>query len=290
VSDSVLVDPGDAFVHAPMGIAVTTTRGVLTTVNRALGRLLGRSPAGLEGRSLFDFTHPEDLPGARAACRALAQHRSALWRHECRLVDAAGQAVPVQVATSWVQHEDAGTTSYLVMVIDDISERRAAEARLLHRAAHDPLTGLANRLLFDDRLRHALQRGRRDGTSTCVVMIDLDHFKAVNDRHGHLFGDEVLTAFAGRLESVLRASDTPARFGGDEFAIVCEDTRPRDAEALVQRLHTALAAPLRVGGSRVPLGFSAGVGHAAGDGEVSPEEVLRAADRRMYEHKGRTGR
>ena len=100
------------------------------------------------------------------------------------------------------------------MVIDDIGDRRAREAALRQQALHDPLTGLANRVLFDDRLRHALGRGRREGTGTCVLMIDLDDFKSVNDGFGHAVGDEVLTALVSRLRSVLRESDTPARLGG----------------------------------------------------------------------------
>jgi diguanylate cyclase (GGDEF)-like protein/PAS domain S-box-containing protein len=285
-------DPADdptaatAFTHAPLGIAVTTTGGVLVEVNQALCGLLGRRPGELRERALFDFTHPDDRPGARQACAALLRSPGHVWRHECRLVDAAGRPVPVQVVTSRVDGT-AAEAPHLVMVIEDIAERKAAEERLLHRAVHDPLTGLPNRRLFDDRLQHALERGHRDGTPTCVVVIDLDDFKAVNDRWGHPVGDEVLTTFAGRLGSVLRASDTAARLGGDEFAVVCEDTDEEAAHALVGRLREALAEPLPLHGGQLRMGFSVGIGTAPGgaDAEDAQHRIVRDADRRMYREK-----
>ena len=121
------------------------------------------------------------------------------------------------------------------MIVEDITERKALEAQLVHRSMHDPLTGLANRLLFQDRLWHALERGHRERTPTCVLIIDLDGFKKINDELGHPMGDLVLMSFAERLRSVLRASDTAARLGGDEFSIVCENTETADAEVLAER-------------------------------------------------------
>ena len=135
------------------------------------------------------------------------------------------------------------------MIVEDITERKALEAQLVHRSLHDPLTGLPNRLLFQDRLWHALERGRRENTPTCVLIIDLDGFKAINDELGHPMGDLVLVTFADRLRSVLRASDTAARLGGDEFSIVCENTEPADAEVLADRLRAAVTEPLALGGT-----------------------------------------
>jgi diguanylate cyclase (GGDEF)-like protein len=177
----------------------------------------------------------------------------------------------------------------LVKVIEDITDRKAREAALLHQALHDPLTGLPNRVLFDDRLRHALDRGRREHTPTCVLIIDLDDFKSVNDLHGHRVGDQVLTAFADRLRSVLRASDTAARLGGDEFAVACENTERADAEQLARRLRTRTSEPLVLDGTTVSVQFSVGIGFAAGgvDPVVAYEHVVRAADEAMYADKSR---
>ncbi|SHN59559.1 PAS domain S-box-containing protein/diguanylate cyclase (GGDEF) domain-containing protein [Geodermatophilus obscurus] len=277
-----------AFLHAPMGMAVTTVDGVLAEVNLALCRLLGRTPEALPGTSLFDLTHPDDRDGARRSCAALRVHRSSLWRHECRFLRTDGEPVAVQVATSWVD-ADGGRTAHLVMIIEDIGDRKAVEAGLRHQAVHDPLTGLPNRVLFRDRLQHALDRGHREGTETCVLMIDLDGFKAINDRYGHPAGDRVLAAFAGRLTAALRASDTAARLGGDEFAVICERSAPYDAQALVRRLHTLLVEPFDLDGRPVPVRCSIGLGHVHGgtDASAGAATLIGDADRRMYADKRR---
>ena len=275
-----------AFWRAPLGLALTSAHGVLVQVNEALCQLLGRPSAELHGHPLFAFTHPDDLPAARAACDIRRQHQGPTRHHECRLLRADGTAVAVQVATSWADPPDSEAPR-LVMVIEDISDRKSREAHLRHQALHDPLTALPNRLLFEDRLAHALQRGRRRDTPTCVLMIDLDGFKDINDRYGHLAGDAALTHFAHRLLTVLRASDTAARLGGDEFAVVCEDSAPAEAQALAHRLRAALADPLRIDGSTVQLRCSIGVGHADRhrDEQDASRQMVLEADRAMYRDK-----
>lgn len=285
-------DRASVFAHAPTGVALTTTDGVLIDVNGALAELLGLTAGDLRGRSLFDLTHPGDLTSARAACTGLQAHPETPVRQECRLVRSDGSPVPVQIATSWVTPEDAGRDPHLVMIIEDITERKALEAQLVHRSLHDPLTGLPNRSLFQDRLWHALERGQRDGTPTCVLIMDLDGFKAINDELGHPMGDQVLVAFADRLRSVLRASDTAARLGGDEFSIVCENTDRPDAEVLASRLRAAVTAALELDGQEVSIGISIGIGSAPG-GEVPAdvhERVIRSADDAMYADKARRRR
>ncbi|MGY1811297.1 diguanylate cyclase domain-containing protein [Blastococcus sp. SYSU D00820] len=290
VETSPSAGPRSAFTHAPLGIALATPDGVLVDVNPALEELLGRSAATLHGESLFAFAHPDDVPAARDAFSGshLARHRHA--RHETRLVRGDGSTVPVQVTTSWVEPEAGGEVPHLVMILEDITERKALEAQLVHRSLHDPLTGLANRILFTDRLRHALERGHREGTPTCVLIVDLDGFKAINDEHGHPMGDAVLVAFAERLTSVLRASDTAARLGGDEFSIVCENTELAEAEVLAQRLRTTVTEPLTIGGTTVALGMSVGIGTAepGADPDEACDRVVRAADDAMYADKART--
>jgi diguanylate cyclase (GGDEF)-like protein/PAS domain S-box-containing protein len=283
------VDQGSAFHSAPTGLALSTIDGVLASVNTALSSLLGRTEEEVRGTSLFELIHPDDVSVVREARRSLQAEPSRPTRYECRLVRADGSAVFVQVITSWVEatpHEDP---TYVVKVIEDITDRKAREAALLHQALHDPLTGLPNRILFDDRLRHALDRGRREHTPTCVLVIDLDSFKSVNDVHGHHAGDRVLTAFGDRLRSVLRASDTAARLGGDEFAVACENTERADAEQLARRLRTRTSEPLVLDGLTVSVQFSVGIGYAAGgmDPVVARDHVLRSADEAMYADKAR---
>jgi diguanylate cyclase (GGDEF)-like protein/PAS domain S-box-containing protein len=282
-------DQGSAFHNAPTGLALTTTDGVLASVNTALSSMLGRTLDEVRGTSLFELIHPDDVSVARESRRRLQAEPSRPTRYECRLLRADGSAVLVQVISSWVEATPHGDPTHLVKVIEDITDRKAREAALLHQALHDPLTGLPNRVLFDDRLRHALDRGRREHTPTCVLIIDLDDFKSINDLHGHQAGDQVLAAFADRLRSVLRASDTAARLGGDEFAVACENTERADAEQLAQRLRTRTSEPLVLDGISVSVQFSVGIGFAAGgvDPVVAYEHVVRAADEAMYADKAR---
>ncbi|HEV7211575.1 MAG TPA: sensor domain-containing diguanylate cyclase [Blastococcus sp.] len=281
-------DRRSAFANAPMGVALTTADGVLVDVNPALCAMLGWTAEELCGRSVLDLAHPEAAAAAREAHAALSARHDRPMRVEIRLVRADGVDVPVQVTASWVE-ETAEAPAHLVIIVEDITERKALEAQLVHRSVHDALTGLPNRLLFQDRLWHALERGRRENTPTCVLIMDLDGFKAINDELGHPMGDLVLIAFAERLRSVLRASDTAARLGGDEFSIVCENTDRPDAEILSSRLRAAVTDPMQLDGTVVRVGVSIGIGSAPG-GEIAEEvyeRVVREADDAMYADKAR---
>ena len=164
-------------------------------------------------------------------------------------------------------------------------ERARFVRKLASDALHDELTGLPERVLFNDRLAQAIARSRRTGTSFSLAFIDVDGFKAVNDRYGHAIGDAVLRTIASRLAGALRASDTASRFGGDEFAAVCEHASSPQAAALVAaRMHDAIASqpvPTRLGGLRV----SVSIGVASGSGSETADELLRRADQAMYRAK-----
>ena len=284
-------DRRSAFTNAPMGIALTTPDGILVDANPALCALVGLSAELLHGQSVLDLAHPDAAAVARDAHATLTAQPGRPMRVETRLVRADGNEVPVQVTASRVA-ETPEAPAHLVIIIEDITERKALEAALVHRSLHDPLTGLPNRLLFQDRLWHALERGHRENTSTCVLIIDLDGFKAINDRLGHPIGDLVLMAFADRLRSVLRASDTAARLGGDEFSIVCENTEPTDAAVLADRLRATVTEPMALDGTIVGVGVSIGIGSVPGgqDSEAAYERVIRDADDAMYKEKMRRRR
>jgi diguanylate cyclase (GGDEF)-like protein/PAS domain S-box-containing protein len=285
-------DRRSAFANAPMGLALTTPDGVLIDANPALCAMLGRSAEELTGRSVLDQVHPDAASAARDAHAAWSAEPSRSLRHETRLLRADGTDVPVQIAASWVPQGPNGSAAHLVMIVEDITERKELEAQLVHRSLHDPLTGLPNRLLFQDRLWHALERGRRENTPTCVLITDLDGFKMINDELGHPMGDLVLVTFAERLRSVLRASDTAVRLGGDEFSIVCENTEQADAEVLAERLRASVTEPLSLGGTTVAIGLSIGIGSVTGGdhpGDVY-ERVVREADDAMYADKARRRR
>lgn len=172
---------------------------------------------------------------------------------------------------------------------------RAARQELVHQATHDSLTGLPNRALFDDRLMSALQRSRRHRQQFALAYVDLDNFKHVNDRHGHAAGDEALVETARRLSSRLRACDTVARIGGDEFGILFEELdAPARAASLGGRLIEALQPPLVLaaagieGGARITLGASIGIALYPADASGA-DRLLLLADRAMYKVKQRGG-
>jgi diguanylate cyclase (GGDEF)-like protein/PAS domain S-box-containing protein len=280
-----------AFDHAPTGMAVVTPTGVLTACNRALARLLGRPAAELVGGTLFAVTHPDELERARASCSGLSTQEEPVLRHESRFLRPDGAVVEVVVTTSRVS-DATGSPTHLVMHIEDIGERKALEAEIVHRALHDPLTGLPNRALLHDRIAHALARTHRFPSPACVFLLDLDGFKQVNDRHGHAAGDELLQQFAARLTRLLRPSDTAARLGGDEFVVLCEDTGPDRAAAITDRLRNAAAWPFDLGGHRVSVSASIGssTSDPAGGPDLDPAELLRRADAQMYLDKRRPRR
>ncbi|SHN88855.1 PAS domain S-box-containing protein/diguanylate cyclase (GGDEF) domain-containing protein [Geodermatophilus obscurus] len=282
-------DRRSAFANAPMGIALATPAGLIVDANPALAAMLAYTAEELYGRSMLGLVHPDNRPAATEAFAELLEKRR-MMRHETRLVRADGSVVPVQVTSSWVDATPDGDLPHVVAIVEDITDRKALEAALVHRSLHDPLTGLPNRILFNDRLHHALERGRRERTPTSLLGIDLDGFKQINDQYGHPVGDEVLVAVAERLTSVLRASDTAARVGGDEFSIVCENSGRADAEALAARLRDRVSEPLRLpSGLTLPLTVSIGIGTAEGDDhpERAFEALVREADDAMYVDKAR---
>ena len=164
----------------------------------------------------------------------------------------------------------------------DVTERRELEDQLAHQAFHDPLTGLANRALLQNRIEHVLTGARRSGRSAVLLLMDLDGFKAVNDELGHATGDALLTVIAGRLTECSRAGETVARLGGDEFAILIED-RLEAAIALSERILEVAPQEVRFGDSRIYPRLSIGLAAATNDSSV--EELMRHADIAMYDAK-----
>ncbi len=269
-------DLQSAFDNAPIGIAVATPLGVITSCNAAIGRLLGQAPEVLLGGTFFDVTHPDDLEAAQYKCSLLHGGGTRIVRHECRFLHVDGSVVWVLVSTSRVPEQD-GRAAHLIMHIEDISEQKALQAELSHRALHDDLTGLPNRTLLADRIRCATPR-----PGALLFCIDLDGFKAVNDRFGHAGGDEVLRQLAVRLIELLGPDDTAARLGGDEFAVLCVGGHSCAAE----RFRAAAARPFVVDGVQVALSAAVGaaaVEHRAEDRD--PADLLHEADQRMYEAK-----
>ncbi len=166
----------------------------------------------------------------------------------------------------------------------EVAARQAAETSLRHLALHDALTGLPNRALLMDRLGHAIAQARRDDAEVALLLLDLDHFKHVNDSLGHMVGDALLEEVATRLRAVLRDCDTPARLGGDEFVVAAAVTGAADAEALAGRILEAFRPTVRIGAHDLHIGSSIGIALFPHDGD-GPAALLQAADTAMYQAK-----
>jgi diguanylate cyclase (GGDEF)-like protein len=188
----------------------------------------------------------------------------------------------------WMENHAYPTSHDITIFFRDVTERRRLREELVRLAQQDPLTGLANRALFAERLAAGLQGGRRY-RDLVLVLIDLDGFKAVNDSMGHMAGDSLLKQFAGRLTALARQGDTVARFGGDEFAIIQPGPiSPEGGEEVAQRISAAMRQPFSVHDTEVMLGASIGIAIAPDHG-TRPEELIFNADLALYRAKAKPG-
>ena len=200
---------------------------------------------------------------------------------ECTLRHANGSVRHFEILHTNLIEDEA--VSGIVLNGRDISERKAFEAQLEHQAFHDPVTKLANRALFNERVRHALARARREHFQLAVIFLDLDDFKTINDSLGHAAGDRVLLEVAKRLATSIRVSDTAARFGGDEFAILLEDTTgPQEAADVAERIVELLKMPLRLDQKEIIVQASLGISVVNYDSTLDADELIRNADAAMY--------
>ena len=192
--------------------------------------------------------------------------------------------IVAEVSKSAVR-DASGSTLYFVTSVRDVTKERALSAQLSHQALHDSLTGLPNRVLFENRLSQAHARTARRGGWNAVMLLDLDDFKEVNDSLGHLVGDELLVALARRFEEVTRSSDTLCRFGGDEFIYLAEElASPAQAEEVAERLLGVLAKPFSLAGTQVQQHASIGTVVLEGTGKAWTE-LIQDADAALYEAK-----
>ncbi|MGH8722990.1 MAG: diguanylate cyclase domain-containing protein, partial [Burkholderiales bacterium] len=205
-------------------IATCTPEYRSVYINRAGRRMLGLEPGAALLEGSFEATHPA-WAGRLITQKAIPDAlRRGSWQGETAIRDAQGWEIPVsQVVLA--HRDEGGALSFLSTIIRDITERKRTEEQIHHLAHHDPLTGLPNRRLFKDRLEQALALARREPHLLSVMTVDLVGFKEVNDTFGHSLGDALLCAVAARLRGTVRASDTLARIGGDEFAVIQSSLR-----------------------------------------------------------------
>ena len=263
---------------------VVDAQGLCTYVSPAITGLLGFAPSELLGRRPTDRVHPDDVERLTDRLGPELQTTAETLHLQFRMARRDGGWCDVEVAV--VNQLERPSVAGYVVNIRDITERKAFEALLAHRAMHDPLTGLANRQLLLDRLSEMLLRSRRTGWMVTAYFVDLDHFKAVNDTHGHAAGDELLVQVAARMVAPLRAGDVVGRLGGDEFVIATEaDPASAEPEVVADRLRDVLRAPFHLGAANdAPVTVSASIGVATGD-RPSAEDLIHDADIALYRAK-----
>lgn len=254
--------------------------------NGAFTDLTGYSPEELVGRTPRIILGPRTEPSRLREIEA-ALHESKPVRVELCCYRKDGTAFWNGLSVSPVR-DGRGEVANFVWIQRDTTERKVTEKRLAAEALRDHLTGLPNRTLLADVLRRALDHSERFGRRVAVLFADLDDFKGVNDALGHVVGDQVLVAVARRLNGALRAGDTAARFGGDEFVLVLGDlAEAREAIEVVERIEERLRAPFRIGSLEISVDASVGIALSDGSGRGSAEDLVRAADAAMYEAKRR---
>jgi len=250
--------------------------------NSAARSLSGHGEAFL-GRKIWDVIHPDDREAVRRQIAdGLAGGQSG--RYEVRVMTGHGQQRWAELSSGMTRFEGRPG---VVLAGFDVSERKEAEARIRTLAYHDPLTGLPNRLLFDDRLQMAIADAHRRGQRLAVVFLDLDHFKHINDSLGHRAGDEVLQVIARRVREALRTGDTVARLGGDEFVLLLTGLHtPEEAAVVARKVLEIVRAPVHVSGRDFFITGSIGICMFPDDGHDA-EALLKNADTAVYRAKER---
>jgi len=252
-------------------------------VSPAVERILGYQPEALVGKQAALFLHPEDRPEVAARIEELLAAPGETMSYQARYRHANTSWRWLEVISTNLIHEPE--IAGLVSNSREVTEARELQEKLKHEASHDPLTQLANRALFNERLQQAAHQRRADDGPVSVMIIDLDDFKGINDTLGHHAGDAALIALADRLQGCIRVTDTAARLGGDEFAALLPATTAGEATLVAQRFLTALEKPVMIEGQLLRLKASIGVASLSQGGDV--DALLRDGDSAMYVAKQR---
>ncbi len=269
---------GTIFASAAIGIGIADAGGRIVEVNAAFATMLGYSVEEFRRFRLLDLLHPQDVPGVRGLYRDIIAGKRADARVEKRCLHRDGRIVWTGLTISLIRNA-TGASLYTVAMVEDITGRHELEERLRKQALHDPLTLLPNRTLFQERLTALFAR---PGSRAGICYLDLDRFKAVNDRLGHHVGDTLLVAVAKLLDDrVSGRGHLVARMGGDEFVILVEDPPPGELALLADNVLAALTEPLQINEHQLAVSASMGVVECGVD-DMTATEALKAADVTLY--------
>lgn len=264
-------------------IVITDTQGIVLDVNAAFTAIMGYPREQVIGRNprMWKSDLHDD-----AFYKAMWQsiRESGEWRGEIFNRRKDGAITPALATVSTVRNETGEPISH-VAIYTDVSQIKKSQQRLAHLAHHDPLTNLPNRVLFNERLEHCLERAARHAGLVAVIFLDLDHFKHVNDSLGHSYGDKLLIEIAGILRTAVRSEDTVARIGGDEFTILIEEVRDRASlTGVIKKILQAFDREFLLGDSALRVTPSLGISLSPEDG-LNAETLMRNADAAMYRAK-----
>ena len=282
-SEQRLKQAAAVFESTKEGVMITDVNAIIIAVNRAFSSITGYTEdesigqrAGFTKSGFHDKNFYQDM------WESIQQQ--GFWEGEVIDRRKSGETYPKWLTISTVTNEQSQIINY-VGVFNDITQLKETEQRLKHISQHDFLTNLPNRLLFEDRLDHALSRCHRDKSQLALLFLDLDRFKNINDSLGHVIGDHLLIEVAKRIDSLLREEDTLARLGGDEFIILLESLSNQcQAAAVAQKVITALENPFSVEGHELYISSSIGISTYPLDG-IEPMQLLKNADTAMYKAK-----
>ena len=275
----------DLYNMAPVGYCSLDDKGIIIEANLTVSKLLGVERNELITMPITHFILPHNQDNYYLFRKKFSQEEETTHSCELRMVKKDGTPFWAQLTVS--TSVDNSNSSYLRLIISDITIAKEREEELASLAHFDTLTGLPNRVLLSDRLEQAMIHSRRYNQFLVVVFLDLDGFKAVNDNHGHAIGDQLLISLSNNMQEALREGDTLSRIGGDEFVVILPDLLEiEDAIVLLDRLLSVVSMKVQIGNLSVQVSASLGVTiFPQPENVVSADQLLRQADQAMYEAK-----
>ncbi|MCX4188869.1 CHASE domain-containing protein [Methylophaga sp. OBS3] len=277
----------NAFDTAAIGMALVDLDGRWLEVNDALCNMLGYSESEVLKLTFMDVTHPDDLDLDQQYVEKLIDSELDHYQMEKRYICKDGQILDALLSVS-VVHDEHGKVKHFVSQMQDITARKNERERMRLMAFYDALTGLPNRRLFDERISHAVLSARRNQNCLALMYIDVDHFKQINDSYGHDIGDEVIKTVAKLMHNELRASDTLARFGGDEFVVLLTDVMDKDSVMKVaENLRAPFSEPLTIGEQNIRVTLSIGIAIWSAETDENIASFMKKADIALYEVKAK---